>query len=72
MFLTLDTKEHAVAQWVYEHRQIAGLGTATLPKCRSLYVPLLGARGAVGVFGIRPAQPRRLLAPEQLHLLETF
>jgi two-component system sensor histidine kinase KdpD len=72
MFLTLDAKEHAVAQWVYEHRQIAGLGTATLPSAEALYVPLLGARGAVGVFGIRPAHPRRLLAPEQLHLLETF
>jgi two-component system sensor histidine kinase KdpD len=69
---TLDAKEHAVAQWVYEHRQVAGLGTATLPSATALYIPLLGARGAVGVFGIRPAQPRRLLAPEQLHLLETF
>jgi two-component system, OmpR family, sensor histidine kinase KdpD len=33
---------------------------------------MLGTRGAVGVLGIRPAAPRRLLAPEQLHLLETF
>jgi two-component system sensor histidine kinase KdpD len=72
MFFPLDAKEHAVAQWVYEHRQIAGLGTATLPSAAALYVPLLGARGAVGVFGIRPAQSHRLLAPEQLHLLETF
>ena len=69
---TLDSKEYAVAQWVYEHRQIAGLGTATLPSAAALYMPLLGAHGAVGVFGIRPAQPHRLLAPEQLHLLETF
>ena len=67
-----DTKEHAVAQWVYAHRQMAGLGTATLPSAEALYLPLLGAQGAVGVFGIRPARPRRLLAPEQLHLLETF
>jgi two-component system, OmpR family, sensor histidine kinase KdpD len=72
LLFTLDTKEHAVAQWVYEHRQVAGLGTTTLPSAEALYVPLLGARGAVGVFGIRPAQPRRLLAPEQFHLLETF
>jgi two-component system sensor histidine kinase KdpD len=32
----------------------------------------MGTRGAVGVLGVRPAAPRRLLAPEQLHLLETF
>src|SRR5215813_6908716 len=68
----LDTKERAVAQWVYEHRQMAGLGTATLPSAEALYVPLLGTRGAVGVLGMRPAAPRRLLAPEQIHLLETF
>src|SRR5262245_25891631 len=72
VLLTLDTKERAVAQWVYEHRQMAGCGTATLPSAEALYVPLLGARGAVGVLGMRPASPRRLLAPEQLHLLETF
>jgi two-component system, OmpR family, sensor histidine kinase KdpD len=72
VLLTLDTKERAVAQWVYEHRQMAGLGTATLPSAEALYVPLLGTRGAVGVLGVRPAAPRRLLAPEQLHLLETF
>src|SRR5499426_252759 len=68
----LDTKERAVAQWVYEHRQMAGLGTATLPSAEALYVPLLGTRGAVGVLGVRPAAPRRLMAPEQLHFLETF
>ena len=54
------------------HRQMAGLGTATLPSAAALYVPLLGTRGAVGVLGVRPTAPRRLLAPEQIHLLETF
>jgi two-component system sensor histidine kinase KdpD len=72
VLVPLDTKERAVAQWAYEHRQIAGLGTATLPSAEALYVPLMGTRGAVGVLGVRPAAPRRLLAPEQLHLLETF
>src|SRR5207245_930825 len=72
VLFALDTKEHAVAQWVYEHRQMAGCGTATLPSAEALYIPLLGARGAVGVLGMRPASPRRLLAPEQLHLLEPF
>jgi two-component system sensor histidine kinase KdpD len=57
---------------VYDHQQMAGLGTATLPSAEALYLPLVASRGAVGVLGVRPAQPRRLLAPEQLHLLETF
>src|SRR5262249_38051848 len=72
VLFVLDMKERAVAQWVYEHRQMAGLGTATLPSAEALYVPMLGTRGAVGVLGIRPAAPARLLAAEHLQLLETF
>ena len=67
-----DTDDQGVAQWVYEHRQIAGLGTDTLPGSEALYLPLIGSRGTVGVLGVRPAQARRFDAPEQLHLLETF
>jgi two-component system sensor histidine kinase KdpD len=51
---------------------MAGLGTTTLPSAGALYLPLLSSRGVVGVLGIVPAQSQRLLAPEQLHLLETF
>jgi two-component system sensor histidine kinase KdpD len=68
----LDAKELGVAQWVYEHQQMAGLGTATLPSTEALYVPLIASRGVVGVLGVRPVWPRPLLALEQVHLLETF
>jgi two-component system sensor histidine kinase KdpD len=61
-----------VAQWVYEHAQLAGLGTDTLAGSKALYLPLIAGRGTVGVLGVKPAQPRRFVAPEQLHLLETF
>jgi two-component system sensor histidine kinase KdpD len=67
-----DTSEMAVAQWVYEHREMAGLGTTTLPGAKALYLPLVGSRGAVGVMGVRPPDSRTFEAPEQLHLLETF
>ncbi|MBK9713531.1 MAG: sensor histidine kinase KdpD [Kouleothrix sp.] len=72
MIFAPDTHDQGVAQWVYDHGQMAGLGTDTLSGARALYLPLIGSRGAVGVLGARPAQPRRFLAPEQLHLLETF
>ena len=68
----MDASELAVAQWVYEHGQIAGLGTATLPGAAALYLPLIGSRGTVGVLGSGPADRARLRGPEQLHLLETF
>jgi two-component system sensor histidine kinase KdpD len=70
--LVLDAKELGVAQWVYTHQQMAGQGTATLPSAEALYLPLLASRGTIGVLGVRPAQARTLLAPEQVHLLETF
>jgi two-component system, OmpR family, sensor histidine kinase KdpD len=68
----MDTSEVAVTQWVYEHGQVAGQGTDTLPGANGLYVPLLGSRGTVGVLGLRPNDPRSLQTPEQLHQLETF
>jgi len=67
-----DTHDQGVAQWVYDHGQLAGMGTDTLAGARALYLPLIASQGAIGVLGVRPAQPRRFLAPEQLHLLETF
>ena len=68
----MDPSEVAVSQWVYEHGQVAGQGTDTLPGAKGLYLPLLGSRGTVGVLGLRPTDPRKLQAPEQLHQLEAF
>jgi two-component system sensor histidine kinase KdpD len=68
----LDTREQAVAQWVYDHGRPAGKTTDTLPAAKGLYLPLKTSRGMVGVLGVHPADPARLVAPEQLHLLEAF
>src|SRR5882724_8714627 len=67
-----DAREAGIAQWVYEHHHLAGLGTTTRPRAEALYLPLVAARGTVGVLGVRPAQPRRVLPPEQGAWLETF
>jgi two-component system sensor histidine kinase KdpD len=64
--------EEAVAKWVLEHGQTAGLGTGTLPGADGIYLPLTASHGTVGVLGVVPHEPRRLLAPDQVHLLETF
>jgi two-component system sensor histidine kinase KdpD len=61
-----------VAQWVQDHGEPAGLGTSTLPGSEALYLPLKGTRAALGVLAVLPANPRRVLLPEQFHLLETF
>ena len=68
----LDPKEAGISQWVFDHKEPAGHGTNTLPGSDSLYLPLLGSQGPVGVLAVRSTRPTELLDPEQLHLLETF
>lgn len=68
----LDAKELSVAQWVYANQQMAGPGTTTLPSAEALYLPLVASGRTVGVLGVQPTQARRVLAPEQVHLLEAF
>jgi two-component system sensor histidine kinase KdpD len=68
----LSAAEQGVAQWVFDHKEPAGLGTNTLPSAEGLYLPLSGSRRVVGVLGVRPRQRSQLLNPEQVHLLETF
>jgi two-component system sensor histidine kinase KdpD len=62
----------AVAQWVADHGRRAGLGSDTLPAARGLYVPLGEEQRVVGVLAVLPTNVRRVLLPEQSHLLETF
>ena len=62
----------SVAQWVLDHGIPAGLGTDTLPANAAQYLPLKAVTKTLGVLAVAPAQRRRLLLPEQRHLLETF
>jgi two-component system sensor histidine kinase KdpD len=62
----------AVAQWVVDHGRRAGLGADTLPAAPASYVPLGDAERGTGVLAVLPVNPRRVLLPEQSHLLDTF
>jgi two-component system, OmpR family, sensor histidine kinase KdpD len=68
----LDVADLSVAQWVFDHGRPAGLGTDTLPAAAAQYLPLTGTHRTLGVLAVQPIQRRRLLLPEQRHLLETF
>jgi two-component system sensor histidine kinase KdpD len=68
----LDEKETGVAQWVFENRQTAGIGTDTLPGAKALYLPMIASSGPVGVVGILPENSNEAFETEQVHLLETF
>ena len=69
---SLHGADLSVAQWVFNHGRPAGLGTDTLPAGSAQYLPLKGTSRTFGVLAVRPSQRRRLLLPEQQHLLETF
>jgi two-component system, OmpR family, sensor histidine kinase KdpD len=62
----------AVGQWVYDHGQLAGRGTDTLPGSKALYLPLSGPSEVLGVLAVEPADLRSVLLPEQRRLLEAF
>jgi len=62
----------SVAQWVYDHGQMAGQGTDTLPGGEMIYLPLKASSGMMGVLVLLPLNPARIALPEQQRLLETF
>lgn len=67
-----ETADTSVAQWVHDHGKPAGLGTDALPAAPAIYLPLAGTGASLGVLAVLPTNPRRVLLPEQRHLLETF
>jgi two-component system, OmpR family, sensor histidine kinase KdpD len=69
---SLPGADLSIAQWVYDKSSAAGLGTDTLPAAAAQYLPLKGSHHALGVLAVEPTQRRRLLLPEQRHLIETF
>ena len=62
----------SVAQWVFDHGQMAGQGTDTLPGGDMVYIPLNASSGMIGVLALLPLNPARIALPEQQRLLETF
>jgi two-component system sensor histidine kinase KdpD len=61
----------AIARWVVDHAEPAGIGTDTLPAAGKLYLPLKAPVRTRGVLVFEPADTAQLLIPEQRRLLET-
>jgi two-component system sensor histidine kinase KdpD len=64
--LNLNVKELSIAQWVFDSRLPAGIGTDTLNSSDALYLPLIGSSNVQGVLRI---QSPYLLTPEQKEFL---
>lgn len=65
-------KDEGVIQWVFDHGESAGRGTATLPGGEGTYLPLSVTGGTIGVLGVRPLEPGHTLDTTQQQLLEAF
>jgi len=64
--------DDGVARWTFEHGQIAGLGTSTLPASPAIYLPLQAAEQVFGVVRVEPRDVRDVVDPEQRQQLESF
>jgi two-component system sensor histidine kinase KdpD len=62
----------AAAFWSYEHQKVVGSGTDTLPNAKARFIPLVTARGKVGVLAIQLAGEKDTLTIGQEHLLEAY
>ncbi|ACH39613.1 osmosensitive potassium channel sensor histidine kinase KdpD, KdpD and USP_OKCHK domain-containing [Citrifermentans bemidjiense Bem] len=70
--LTLDTKEHAVADWSFRNSSPAGRGTETLGSSELLYLPLLTSGDVLGVLGVRLKSETEYTSPLTRRLLHAF
>jgi two-component system sensor histidine kinase KdpD len=67
----LDPKDLGVAQWAFDHGELAGLGTDTLPGSQSLCAPLRLGHSRLGVLALNPSD-RSALRAEQRAFLDVF
>ena len=70
--ITVDENELAAAIWSFQHQKIVGHGTDTLPNAKARYLPMVTARGVVGVMAISAVDAGGELTIEQEHLLEAY
>jgi two-component system sensor histidine kinase KdpD len=70
--ITVAENELAAAIWSFQHQRMVGHGTDTLPNAKARYLPLVTARGMVGVMSLSSAEANSELTIEQERLLEAY
>jgi two-component system, OmpR family, sensor histidine kinase KdpD len=70
--IAVDENELAASIWSFQHQKIVGRGTDTLPNAKARYLPLVTARGAVGVMAISAIDTSSELTIEQERLQEAY
>jgi len=70
--LKITENDLAAANWAFQHQKIIGRGTDTLPNSRARYLPLITARGVIGVFALLEPDGTSELTIEQERLMEAY
>ena len=70
--LTLEQADIDAAAWAFEHGQPSGRGTNTFPQVTLRCQPLRTPRGITGILGVKPADRRSTLTPEQRQFLDAY
>jgi two-component system sensor histidine kinase KdpD len=70
--VSIDEDELSAAAWSFQHRKIVGHGTDTLPNAKARYLPLVTARGTIGVMALSATDAGSGLTIEQERLLEAY
>lgn len=66
----LSEKDQGIVQWVLDLGRMAGLGTDTLSFSKSLFLPLSGSHGTLGVLKLRPQEEGQTFSETQIKSLE--
>jgi two-component system sensor histidine kinase KdpD len=67
----MDDKDLGVAKWSFEHDELAGLGTDTLPGSKALCAPLRTGQSRLGVLALMP-RDRNAFTSDQRAFLDVF
>lgn len=68
----LEPADANLANMAFQTWQPAGRGTANFPDATTVYLPLVGSHGRLGVLEVHADDPRRLAEPAVQWLLQTF
>jgi two-component system, OmpR family, sensor histidine kinase KdpD len=64
----IDVKDLGVAKWCFEHGELAGMDTDTLPGARTLCAPLRAGQTRLGVLALVPAHERAFTTDKRAFL----
>ncbi len=71
-FDLVEEDEFAVAMWAFDHGQVAGKGTDTLPGAALMYLPLRTSREIIGVLGVGVREADAPLSAAERRVPEAF